>query len=261
MSFRDNFNDGGISLVSQMLGAAVASGLTPYIGPAGGMLVGCSVAVTVESVGNEFNERFLSNREKMRVGSFLLLTSERIKEKIDSGETLRDDDFFKKSTDRSSAEEIFEGISLAAQKEYSEKKIPFYANLYANIAFNPLISVEDANQLIRISEKLSYRQFMLIRIFVLNNNEKVMIMSRDTSKGLPPEKQAIYAELYELISLSVLHTSAACFDLGGIDPATLFSTGIGVELYNALELFRIQGKDIYPTIMAELVTNQFKNGF
>jgi hypothetical protein len=41
--------------------------------------------------------------------------------------------------DRGVAREILEGVLLAAQKERQEKKVTLYGNLYANIAFDPVL--------------------------------------------------------------------------------------------------------------------------
>ena len=49
--------------------------------------------------------------------------------------------------DRSFADEIIEGVLLAAQREYQEKKLPLYGNLLTNIAFRSDIDRVTANRL------------------------------------------------------------------------------------------------------------------
>ncbi len=68
--------------------------------------------------------------------------------------------------DRSTAEEIFEGVLLVAQRDYQEKKTKFYANFFANIAFEPFIDRALANFLLRVAERLT-GNYVLSR-FLLN---------------------------------------------------------------------------------------------
>lgn len=91
---------------------------------------------------------------------------------------IRQDDFFNKINERSTADEILEGILLSAQREHQEKKVQFYGNLIANIAFDPSIDREQANFLIKLDESLSYRQICLLSLFV--NKDKYKLKKQTT---------------------------------------------------------------------------------
>src|SRR5437016_14366254 len=101
------------------LGGAVAGGaLAPIIG------VGFRRAAT------DLAERLLGDRERLRVGAVIALTSDEIRQRLDNGELHRRDDFLDQSGGRrSTAEEIAEGVLLAAQREYEESKLPLLAKL------------------------------------------------------------------------------------------------------------------------------------
>jgi hypothetical protein len=92
----------------------------------------------------------------------------KIKEKIEKGENIREDNFFSKDpSNRSSFEEITEGVLLSAQKEHEEKKVRFLGNLIANISFNSSINRADANLYVNLAEALSYRQYCLLALLAL----------------------------------------------------------------------------------------------
>jgi hypothetical protein len=79
---------------------------------------------------------------------------------------LRSDGFFNEdNTGRSSAEEIAEGVVLAAQRDHEEKKLRAYGNLLGNLAFCPQFSRAHSNLLTRLAERLSYRQLCLLALF------------------------------------------------------------------------------------------------
>ena len=83
-----------------------------------------------------------------------------------TGEGIRGDGFFEANVhERAAAEEVFEGIVRAAQKETEEKKIPFIGRLFAGLAFESRVDRAHATVLIRLAEDLSYRQLCLLAIF------------------------------------------------------------------------------------------------
>jgi hypothetical protein len=88
-----------------------------------------------------------------------------IKERLDSGEQPRTDEFFEAdASGRSPADESTEAVFLAAQREYEERKLPYVANLLGFLAFTPGIDRATGNQLVRIASSLSYRQFCIIAL-------------------------------------------------------------------------------------------------
>lgn len=113
----------------------------------------------------EFRERVLGHREARRVLTTLELAAARVEANLAEGRALREDGFFDPSDGgRSSAEEVVEGVLLAAQREHQEKKIPYYANLAANLAFEAAVDAVTADHLLRTAEELSYTQLGLLAL-------------------------------------------------------------------------------------------------
>src|SRR5688572_25173907 len=96
----------GSEIAGGIAGAAV--GLI-VAGPVGGLIgggVGPGISFALKKLGNEVCRRLLGPREQQRIGGVIAFAVKRIKEKLDSGEKVRTDDFFKaNSDDRSDAEE------------------------------------------------------------------------------------------------------------------------------------------------------------
>ena len=82
-----------------------------------------------------------------------------------TGQQIRRNGFFETPIDdRSAAEEILEGVLLVAQREHEERKLRFYSNLLANIAFRTDVDRYLANALIKQAERISYRQLCLLSL-------------------------------------------------------------------------------------------------
>lgn len=156
-----------IENVGSVAGGAVGGIIgTVVAGPSGavlGALAGTLIENAVKKIGEEIKERKLSKAEDKKVGSVYVLASENIAQKLLAGQTLREDSFFEESEDdRSTAEEIFERTLFAAQREAEEKKLPYYARMYSNIAFSKDVTRPMANQIIKIAEQLTYRQLLIL---------------------------------------------------------------------------------------------------
>jgi len=117
-------------LVGSLAGFAVAGPM----GAVGGSILGNSVGnasaplieLAFHRVSADFVQRQLSHREEGRIVTVLDQVVKKIETNFSSGLSVRDDGFFTDDKhDRSSADEIFEGVVLASQREYQEKKILF----------------------------------------------------------------------------------------------------------------------------------------
>ncbi len=193
----------------------------------------------------------LGKREEVRVGAVLAFAGEKIREKMENGEQVRQDGFFEEQPDdRSDAEEIFEGVLLAAQREHQEKKLRFYGNLVANIAFDPTISRERANLLLKMGEELTYRQMCLLAIFAIPDKTGVGLKQGDCrgSNRIEPEVGAVLQEAYDLYTRNLVNAGGdALLGLTDIDPANMQVQGSGVYLYNLMELWGIDLRDLNHT--------------
>jgi hypothetical protein len=88
-----------------------------------------------------------------------------IKELRQDGQKLRSDGFFEPELRRRpKAEEVVEGVLIAAQREHEELKLEHYGYLLARIAFAPEIDLHTANWAVRTARELSWTQLVLVRI-------------------------------------------------------------------------------------------------
>ncbi|AXL12208.1 hypothetical protein DXT68_08700 [Microbacterium foliorum] len=110
----------------------------------------------------DFANRALSTREEARVSTVLDLAAEEISRRLRDGESFRDDGFFDPGSQ--DADEVLEGVLRAAQAEHQQKKLPHLARVFANIAFDPPLSAEVANLVIRQAESISWLEMCLVSL-------------------------------------------------------------------------------------------------
>ncbi len=159
-----------INTSSEIAGSVGGSIIGGLIAGLPGLIIGGAaspiLSMTIKSVGEEISQRFLSKREDERISNTMLKIVERINKKLENGDEIRNDSFFNGNfEDRSSAEEILEGILLKAQREYQEKKIQFLGNLYCNLIFSSEWNNESANFFIKLIERLNFRQLCIIKFY------------------------------------------------------------------------------------------------
>lgn len=245
----------GISLIGEGAGGAIASVLGWYFGgPAGGAVVAIGKKLTVDQfakIGEDINNKTLSKRENARIGAVSLFAMNQIERNLENNLEVRTDGFFKRNpiSDRSDADEIFEGTLIAAKNEHEEKKLRFYGNLVANIAFHSEIDRYQANYLLRISEGLSYRQICLLAIFGKKANYNLYGgRSEDLFKDLNQNEKIVYREVGELKLLNLLWSKNEFLMGGGvvgnIVPANLEQTETGSVLNELMNLNEIEGADL-----------------
>lgn len=159
-----------LSLLSRggkIAGAAVGGAIGVLTGPTNtlaGAAIGAAAGEVCVVVLDDLAQRFLSPREEQRVAGVAALAIDSIREKL-LWQPIRDDDFFNaEASQPSPAEEVFEGVLLAAKQEHEHLKLPYLANFYANLAFMPYIKRAEANFLLGIAESMTYRQFCLLSL-------------------------------------------------------------------------------------------------
>ena len=136
---------------------------------AAAILGGIGASGVYQRVSHEVAHRLLGDREQVRVGGVLTMSIQELEKRLQSGHTLRNDNFFQKDTagaDRSNADEIIEGVLKCAQSEYQEKKLRHLAYFWANAC----ISHHDAgtlNYLLVLFDQLSYRQLAILTMIGL----------------------------------------------------------------------------------------------
>lgn len=232
------------SVIGAAVGSGIGSAVAGPIGAVGGAIAGEIVEKVFVWAGSEIGNRLLSKQEEKRIANVMELAKKKIQCNLTDGKKLRDDDFFNHINDRSTAEEILEGILLVAQKEYEERKLSYIANLYANIAFDKEINREMADALIKMSSDLTYRQIMILSVVGFSQISGIK-RKKDAYKevnGL--NNVCIASEIYDLYRKSLIFSTEVIFDAGGINPSKLILSGYGALLYNLMELSKTSPSDI-----------------
>jgi hypothetical protein len=250
---------------SSIGGPATGAGIGFLLGGPTGAAAGAGASYLIQQaiikIGNDVGKRFLSEREKMRIGGVTLYAWKKVQKKRASGENLRDDDgFFEQPQtytacveipiiERPPAEETFEGVLLAVQREHEEKKLPFIGNLMANICFDRSIDKAQINLLIKLSEIISYRQLCILSIFA---QHELFDLKKESYRGittLGEKRISLLQEIADLYAQGLLNCSGeALLGLSGVNPSKMRIQGTGAMLYKLMELWNIDKDDLEPII-------------
>ena len=210
--------------------------------------VGAAAVGILKNIGKDFTERQLSPRKDIRVGKVLAIAALEIHQRLEKGESLRDNGFFdEKPNGRSDAEEVAEAIMLKCQREPQEKKIPYMGYLKASIAFNPDISADMGHQLIKAAEELTYRQLCILKLAVVKDSFR---LRGEDYRGHGTFAIQLSQILYEC--LDMYHRAYINFDgevaFGPTDvkPGSMTVQGIGGDLFNLMKLSSIPDDDLIP---------------
>ena len=166
---------------------------------------------------------------------------------------MRTDGFFDSTMhDRSGADEVMENILLKSQREPEEKKLPYMANLFANIAFDSTISSEMAHQVTKTAGELTYRQLCLLRLAVIQDE---FDLRKSDYRGQKSFAKELYQVLYEFLGLY----SRGYINFGGevmlgltdVKPASIRLQGLGTVTYDLMRLRDIP-RDEFGSIVAQL---------
>lgn len=223
-----------------MVGALLAGPLGAVIGGVAGPIL------------TDVTQRALGRREKTRISALYRFIAAKVQVNLDSGRTPRNDGFLRTSTTkhRSDAEEIMEGVVLAAQREHEERKLKYFANLFANIAFEPSISKADANMLIQMATELTYRQLCLMAIFD-GNPLKDRLRDQDytavAALGIRRPVLSMLQEIYSLDQKAILNSGSAILGITNISPRAMNIEGSGQTLAKLMELRSIPDEDLQET--------------
>jgi hypothetical protein len=235
-------------VISTIVGAATNCWIGDSTGITG-ELVGINVNKLITEIANEFDTRKLSDLEVGRVAEVMGYAIDDINLKLKEGKIIRNDNFFEDDIkDRTDGEEIFEGVIVAAQREYENKKLKYYGKLLSNISFRKDVSKDQAVQLIQIAQRLSYRQYILIMIiahsqFIKNSNEKLPYLDNNAlmkKKSTNYNDISVYQDIYELYRMGILNGGGdIILEMGYIIPSKLGIQGVGVRLFELMELDKV----------------------
>ena len=228
--------------ITEISSAAVANLVPALAGLTGNATIACAGAIVAPILQYGISEvlyELTGNLQRKRVVASANLTCNTIKDKLETGQQLRSDDFLQFKNNpfleekESSASKLFEGTLLKAKEEYDSKKLPYFSFLTANILFAPNIDESKAFVLLEILNKLSYRQLCALRIFFQKNI--LPVGQWEARIKATSSLQNYYDIAYEFISLKDSLLIEQYLPNGG--------QGIGISNYNISSL----GKELVIT--------------
>ncbi len=252
----DTVTELGGSAAGAVVGAAIGTAVAGPLGTVGGALAGTIIEKGLLWVGNEIKDRMLSPKEEVRVGAVYTYATQKINNNLIAGKTIRTDNFFEANGDeRSSNEEILEGVLLTAQKEYEEKKLKYLGNMYANLPFSDTVNSRMANMLIKIASELTYRQYVELYVVKMFQNATYdAAVKKDPYESLAGiQTMTIATEIFDLYRRTLIHSSEALLDAAAINPSKLTLVGYGSLMYELMELNEIKDDAICSEIIEFMV--------
>lgn len=237
----------GADIAGGLTGAAVGLLVAGPVGAIAGGAAGPSISHTLQKIGREISARVLGRREEKRVGAALLFAARKIDQNRAAGQQLRTDDFFVEQPDgRSPADEVVEGVLIAVQREHEERKLPFYGNLLANLAFQAGYDRAQSNMLIALAQRLSYQQLCLLALVVHKDSFKMRPSWRNEQRGASPAQVTALQQMMALYhdGLVTDGSNGVWLSLGDAVPRDAQLQWPGVALYNLMELWAIPMSDV-----------------
>ena len=227
------------------------SAVDPFVGFLAGP-AGVIVSGTLKGIGKDIKERQLSPREDFRVGKVLAIAALEIHQRIENGESLRNDGFFdKKPTGRSEAGEIAEAIMLKCQREPQEKKIPYMGYLKAGIAFDSNISADMGHQLIKIAEQSTYRQFCILKLVVVKDHFGLRSQDYRNLEQFSQELYQVLQECHDLClkgcldyKIPLTYSGEIAVSYMNMQPNGMTIQKIGEDLFKLMNLSSILDEDV-----------------
>ncbi|MEO6859476.1 MAG: hypothetical protein ABI323_12970 [Solirubrobacteraceae bacterium] len=166
----------------------------------------------------------------------------------------RDDGFFdQRGLRRPASEDLLEGVLRQAGATYEEGKVPLLAHLYAGVAYSD-ISAPDAQYLLRLGDRLTYRQLVAVATLADEENSHTLLQAaaaRDEGQTRPTP--GVSLELDDLADRGVIGVQVSGSDqiarpnelYGSAGPASAHGFGalrltlVGRRLHDLMQLATI----------------------
>lgn len=253
---------------SEIAGAAVGGALGLIGGPVGvaaGAAGGVLVTRTLKRVGEDITRRLIGPRQAVRMGAAVAFAADEIRERLHSGDREREDGWFEAADGgRPEADEILEGVLLSAANAYEERKVRYMGFLYASLAFDPTIKRGYANFLVRLAERLTYRQLAALAL-ISSEAGRQALSTLDGVRDLAvtQSSDAVRAELSELGASGLIGLIQGDGSIaaplgtwgGGSGPRVILGlthlTPVGTDVVRLMKLDRIPSTDL-AEVYAEL---------
>lgn len=207
-----------IETASDVIGGAAGGALTLLGGDItaiGGPAVGVAISKALRGVGLEVHDRLLVARQRLRVGATLGFLAADAEGLAAADKPVRTDGFFDgREGERSDAEEVLEGVLLQAANAYQELKLRHLAAILPSVAVRSDVSAADCHWLVRLTERLTWRQLVVIAIFYDPPSEEWLLERVDMRAGTDSMREEVN-DLAQLGLLGVLDTEENVVRSGG----------------------------------------------
>ena len=175
---------------------------------------------------------------------------------------LRQDGFFDPGPDgRADADEVLEGTLFTAANAWEERKVAPLGRLYANVVFDLTISPRWANFLLRLADRLTYTQLVLLAFVAEANGpgpyeSAIVSLATVASEVRVMPDGTLYSELDDLSTSHLIGvrqnsdpSAPPLATLGGSGwtPSTLVRADLmpnARTLHNLMELDQLPRKDL-----------------
>lgn len=158
MNSKQKYVNGGLDIA----GAAIPPLLATCLGdPIAGAVTQLAVVCMKEL--SDYEHRQQSERERARSAAALIYAFREVEQRLNAGQQIRDDDFFRLRTGCSvDAQTVVEGVLVKSKQQYEERKIQLIGNLLAAISFDETISADDACWYLNIIDSLNYQSLLIL---------------------------------------------------------------------------------------------------
>jgi hypothetical protein len=177
----------------------------------GGAALGVAITKTLRHVGLEVYDRIMVRRQQERVGLVLGVAGADAERLGLEGNRLREDGFFDSNRGtRSDAEELLEGLLLEAANAYQERKLRHLGAILPSLAVRPDISAADGHWFMRMAERLSWRQLVVVSIFISPPEQALLRRDVDQNEtGQRGPSPGLAEEVEELGTLGLIGVRAS----------------------------------------------------
>lgn len=190
----------GAELAGAAAGPAIALALGDPTGVSGAFLAQAGVVITQELT--DFVDRQQSDRELVRAAGAITLAVHRIQQRVEQGEEIRDDDFFRiRSGTVPGGRVILDGVLTKAKHQYEEQKALILGEIFTSTAFDSTISAADASWLISCVDRLTYRHLLILAHF---SNIQPTVWNDNNLRFIAKKSPVILSQIRELRSASLL---------------------------------------------------------
>ncbi len=241
----------GGTIASLAVGLLTGDMITAAVSGVGGK----ALEIGVRMIGDEISERMIGPREKIRAGAAVAFALAGIRQRLENGESLREDGFFNKGdTRRSESDEILENMVLKIQREPEEKKAFYIAKIYENSVFEPEVSADLGHKMMKSAEQLTYQQLCILSMVGRRENDEDALrdLQLNPQPDHPLELSKLLHDCFELVTNGYIQGGLTLTFSGRLpqpeflNPRSMSLGNVGRIIFELMNLQNIPDDDIIP---------------